>query len=281
MSSARGDAGDREQGFSGKVRDAADDLERAAGARAGSRSAKGLHFGGCAFADHTAFVDDDDAVGESVGLFEVVGGEQDGFAARSEGADLGPHTPARFDVEADGGLVEEDEVRIAGESEGEEDALLLAAGELAEHARLDAFEAGSANQVGIGHGIGVVAAKDIDVLANPEHLGGPADLQHDAGTEARGGVARVGVEDADGAAGRRAQPHEELDGGRFAGSIWAQESDDLSAMQGKRDVVQRDHAVAVTLGDVRKRGDGSGGFGEGGRLGSDRGLRSWEVSWMG
>ena len=49
---------------------------------------------------------------------------------------------AGFDVEADGGLVEEDEVGVAGEGEREEDALLLAAGELAEEAVFDAFERG-------------------------------------------------------------------------------------------------------------------------------------------
>ena len=133
--------------------------------------AKRFDLGGRAFADHAALVDDDDAVGERVGLFEVVRGEQDGLAAGGSDADLRPHAAAGFDVEADGGLVEEDEVGVAGEGEGEEDALLLAAGELAEHTRLDAFEAGGANHVGVGHGVGIVAAEDVDVLADAEHFG--------------------------------------------------------------------------------------------------------------
>ncbi len=220
-------------------------------------------------------------MGEGVGLFEVVGGEEDGLAAGGERAYLSPHPAARFDVEADGRLVEEDEVGVTGEREGEEGALLLTAGELAEHARLDAFEASGANQVSVRHGVGVVAAKDIDVLADAEHLGSLANLQHDTSAEPRRGVTRIGAEDADRAAGGRAEPHQEFDGGGFAGSVWAQESDDLAAMQGEREIVQCEDAVGVALGDVRKRGDGVRTCREGSRLGRDRGLRSLGGSWMG
>ena len=101
-----------------------------------------FHFRWGAFTDHAALVDDDDALGEGVGFLEVMGGEEDGFAAGSEELDLGPHAAARFDVEADGRFVEEDKVGVAGEGEGEEDALFLSAGELAEEAGLDAVEAG-------------------------------------------------------------------------------------------------------------------------------------------
>ena len=205
-----GDAGDGEErgGGDGDGGGAADDLEGAAGGVSGGGGAEGFDFGGCSFADDAPLVDDDDAVGEGVGFFEVVGGEEDGFAAGGEGADLGPHAAAGFDVEADGGLVQEEEVGVAGEGKGEEDSLLLAAGELAEHAGLDAFECRGSDDVGVGHGVGVVAAEDVYVLADAEHLGGPANLEHDAGAEAGGGEARVGGEDADAAAGGRAEAHE-------------------------------------------------------------------------
>jgi hypothetical protein len=163
-------------------------------------------------------------------------------------------------------FVEEDQVGVTREGKGEEGALLLTTTEVAEHTRLDAFEASGANQVSVWHGSGVVAAEDIDVLANPKHLGSLANLQHNAGTEARRGVTRVTVEDTNSAVGGCAEPHEEFNSGGFAGSVWPQESDDLSAMQRQRYVVQGDHAVGITLGDVRKRGDGSRGRREGGRL---------------
>ena len=83
----------------------------------------------------------------------------------------------------------------------EEDALLLAAGELAEEAALDAFKTGGLDEGGVGHGVGVVAAEDGDVLADAEHFRSSTNLQHDAGAEAGGGVAGVCAEDADVAGG--------------------------------------------------------------------------------
>ncbi len=214
--------GNRKQGRGGKVGDAADDLERAAGAGAGGGGTERFDFSWRAFADDAALVDDDDAVGESIGLFEVVGGKKDSLAAGGEGADLSPHAAAGFDVQTDGWFVKEDEIGITGEGEGEEHTLLLAAGELAEHAGLDAIETSGASDVGVGQGIGIVTAEDADVLANAEHLGSPADLQHNASPEARCGVARVGVKDANGAAGGNAEAHHELDGSGFSGAIGTQ-----------------------------------------------------------
>ena len=39
---------------------------------------------GVAFADDASLIDDDDAARQSIGFFEVMGGEQDGFAARGQ-----------------------------------------------------------------------------------------------------------------------------------------------------------------------------------------------------
>jgi len=55
-------------------------------------------------ADHTV-VDDDDAVGEGVGLVEVMRRQHDRLAVVLEAADLVPEGPAGGGVEAHGGLV--------------------------------------------------------------------------------------------------------------------------------------------------------------------------------
>src|SRR5207248_6093672 len=68
-----------------------------------------------------------DAVGELLGLVEVVRGEQDGLAERAERADHLPRRAAGLRVEAGGGLVEEDEVGIADERDAEVEPPLLAA----------------------------------------------------------------------------------------------------------------------------------------------------------
>ena len=70
-----------------------------------------------------------DAVGELLGLVEVVRREQDGLAERAEGADHLPRGASRLRVEAGGRLVEEDEVGIADERDAEIEPSLLPARE--------------------------------------------------------------------------------------------------------------------------------------------------------
>jgi hypothetical protein len=137
---------------------------------------------------------------------------------------------------------------------------------LAEHAFLDVFQAGGADNVGVGHGVGVVAAEDRDVFADAEHLGGTADLKHDAGAEAGGGVAGICAEDADGAGCGGAEAHEQLNGGGLAGAVGAEEGDDFTTAEGEREVIERGDAVGVAPGDGGERGDGvgRGGRGKGG-----------------
>ena len=68
----------------------------------------GLERGRRALRDDVAAVDDADAVGEDVGLLEVLGGEEDGDAVLvREPADLLPERGAALRVEACRGLVEE------------------------------------------------------------------------------------------------------------------------------------------------------------------------------
>ncbi len=167
-----------------------------------------------------------------------MGGEEDGFAAGGEGADLGPEGAAGLDVHADGGLVEEDDVGVAGEGEGEEGALLLAAGEIAELLVHDAVEAGDADELGDGHGRGIVAAEEVDVLADVEHLGGVADLEHGSDAGAGGGVAGVSAEDAGAAGGGGGEAEQEADGGGLAGAVRAEQGDDLAGVEGEAEAVE-------------------------------------------
>ena len=72
----------------------------------------------------------------------------------------------------------------------------------------------------------------------------------DAGAQARGVVAGIGAEDADGAGGGRTEAHEKPDGGGFAGSIGAEEGDNFAAAEGDGDFVEGDDTVGKPLGDV-------------------------------
>ena len=172
------------------------ELRNAADAAAGDAV---LDLGGRAFANDAAFVDDHDAMGEHVGLFEIMRGQQHGFAGSRERANLIPERAAGFDVHADGGLVEEDQVRIAAKRQREEGPLLLAAGELAEHLVCDAVDLRDAHDFGRGQRIGIVAAEEVDVLADAQHLRHAGDLQHGADAGAGVGVAGIAAEHAGGA----------------------------------------------------------------------------------
>ena len=75
-------------------------------------------------------------------------GQEDRPPLVGEAADGRPEAPPGLDVESGRRLVEDEEVGAAGEGEGEEDALALAARELAERAVGEAGETGEVDQLG-------------------------------------------------------------------------------------------------------------------------------------
>ena len=87
----------------------------------------GLELGRRAGRDLAAAVDQHDAVGERVGLLEVLGRQQQRHALRDERADRRPHDLAAAGVEARGRLVEHEHVRGVDQAGGEVDAAALAA----------------------------------------------------------------------------------------------------------------------------------------------------------
>ena len=184
------------------------------------------------FADDAAFVDDDDAMGEGVGLFEVVGCEEDSLAAGGKCADLLPETAAGFDVEADGGLVEEDEVGVTADGKREEDALLLAAAKLTELTVFEAFELGDTDDLGEGQRARVVAAEQVDVLPDFQSFGDAGNLQHGSDASASEGEARIAAEDTDLPGCGCGETEHQANGGGFARAVGTEEGYDFTRVQG-------------------------------------------------
>ena len=81
--------------------------------------------------DELAAIDDGDAIGELLGLFEVVRGEHDRRAFGAQLAHVGPQILAQRDVDAGGRLVEERDARAMHERLGDEQAPPHAARQLA------------------------------------------------------------------------------------------------------------------------------------------------------
>jgi hypothetical protein len=79
--------------------------------------------------------------------------------------------------------------------EGEEEALLLAAAELAEEAVFDALKLGDAEDLCDGHWMGVVAAKEVEVLADSQCFRNAGHLEHGADAGACEGIAGIAAED--------------------------------------------------------------------------------------
>src|SRR6185437_15522090 len=104
-------------------------------------------FAGRGDLDEPAADDDADTVRERLRFIEVVGREDDGFAEGREFADDIPGLAAGARVEAGGGLVEEDEVGVTHEAEGEVEAALLAPREIVPAVLSLAFEPDEADDV--------------------------------------------------------------------------------------------------------------------------------------
>lgn len=79
--------------------------------------------------DGFAAVDDDDPVGEFLGLLELVGGQHHRHPVAAQGIDQFPHQQPGVRVHARGGFVQENQFGAADQRAGQGEALLLAAGE--------------------------------------------------------------------------------------------------------------------------------------------------------
>src|SRR5699024_3346052 len=90
---------------------------------------EGADLGPGAVGDHAAAVHDHHTGGLALGLLEVVGGEDDGPPGGGYAPHLVPEGAPGADVHADGGLVQQQHLRVAEQGDGEADPLRLAAGE--------------------------------------------------------------------------------------------------------------------------------------------------------
>ena len=142
----------------------------------------------------SARAQDRDPVGQLLRLIEVVGGEQDGLAERAQVLDRLPAPTARLRVEAGGGLVEEDQVGVARQREGEVEAAPLAARKLADLGVLDLVELDDVQQVGERARLGVIGAPAVEELLDPGLPGEAALLQDDADPLAELGRLRLRVD---------------------------------------------------------------------------------------
>src|SRR6185312_16935415 len=198
--------------------------------------------------EHAAVLDDRDAVGELLGLVEVVRREQDRLAEVAQRADRLPGGPPRLRVEAGSRLVEEDQLGIADQREREVQPPQLTARELAAaHVGRLAEARERDHLLDVARG-GIEARPMGEGLAGGDVAVDAAGLQDDADLppqldRAFGGVV---AEHGDLALAARAVALEDLDTGRLACAVRPQQSEDLAALDRDVDAAER-LEVAVAL----------------------------------
>ena len=196
-----------------------------------------------AVGDDAAVVEDDDAVGDLVGLVEIVGGEQHRPTLGRGAPHVVPERPAALDIHRDRRLVEEHEIRVARDRHREPDALRLAAGQRLDPAAGERHEACTSQHGLARHRRRRQRPREIDELADARPDGEPAGLEHRADPTRADGRARLDAERPDAPARRVEEAEHQPDRGALAGPVPAEERDGLALLDREAAVVQRDGAA--------------------------------------
>src|SRR5207248_8688363 len=177
-----------------------------------------------------AVAQDGDPIGQLLRLVEVVRRQLDRFAEGAEVPDRLPGIASRAGVEPRRRLVEEDQLRVADQRQAEVESPLLPARERA-HSRVSLLlEPDDLDHLGRHARGGVVPREDAEALAHGQVGVEGGRLQDDADALSPGSVRvlRIGAEYLDLAAVAPPVALEDLDGGRLAGTVGAEQAEDLA-----------------------------------------------------
>src|SRR5208282_5563531 len=203
---------------------------------------------GRARGDDLSAVDDRDLVREQLRLLQVVSGQEDGAALLPQGADHAPDRAAGVRVQPCRRLVEEADLRVVRQGEGEPQLLFLAPGERVEPGvrlvdQLDPREKVTGRDIGpeqdtvvLDRFLGSDLIEKVEVLR--DHSNPPVE-RCPVGP-------RVHPKDGHRPVGAPAEPLEDLHGGRLSGAVRAQERKDRPRRDVKPDPRHR-REVAVPL----------------------------------
>ena len=203
---------------------------------------------GGAAGKEAAVVEDDDVVA-ALRFVHVMRGDEDRAPALGCGGDLGELVPdgaAGLRVEADGGLVEDQDGRIVDQRARDLEAPLHAAGERADDRVAHAGEA-DPRELLLGS-VAALAARDaedgaveVEVLAGSQPVVERRILEDDAARATDGeGVGLHVVAIDEGATGARGEERrEDLDGGALAGAVGAEQREERPGANGEVERLQR------------------------------------------
>ena len=209
-----------------------------------------LQVGGRPLGDHAAVVDDRDAVGETVGLLEVLGREQHRRAAVDERLDRVPERDPAAEVEPRRRLVEEQDRRPRDERGGEVEAAAHPARVGADEAAACIGEPELVEQLGRTRACRsspevVQAAHQLEVLEAGEVVvdGGVLPREPDLLAHAAGAAQHVNAGDPGRTAVRLEQGRQDPDGGRLACAVRAQEPQHGGGLGAESHLTKRLHGA--------------------------------------
>jgi hypothetical protein len=210
-----------------------------------------------------------------------VSGDDDGDALLiAEDLEVLPKVAPGAGIEAGGGLVEEQNLRMVEQSFGELDAALHASGK-SFYAVGGAIEQSYTREYFCDSLLELGATQTVEVSLMPEvFVGGELrvdalGLENDADVAAQGsGLAnRVQASDGGAAGGRDHERGENAEERCFAAPVWTEEPEEFGGADFERDAVERD-AILVAMHQV-VNGNGNDGLGRGfGRLRGSQGVDS-------
>ncbi len=191
--------------------------------------------------DDEPAIHDRDDVAEVVRLFHVVRRQQDRPALGLDGPEQLPEVVAGLRIEAGRRLVEEQDARVVGEGDREQQALHLPAGELAVVAVGDLLERAGHDQLVDVAPPRVQAREQRERLAHRQEVLEGRLLELDPGLRAKLRAERLAA--IQHLAGRRLRDAlHHLHGRGLAGAIRAEQSEALSFRDGERNAIDRAHA---------------------------------------
>jgi hypothetical protein len=222
--------------------------------------------------DDAAVIEYHDLIAQQLGLFHVVGREDDGLALRLDRLHQLPEVAPRLRIESGCRLIEEQHVGVVDERDGKQQPLLLSAGELAIVAPGELLERAQAQQLIDRQPVVVQPAEQTDALAHREEILQCRLLEEDARLFPEAAARRLAPV-ADLARGRREDSLHDLDRGGLAGTIRSQKAEADARGDAERDAGDCGSG-GVHLDEVADLEDGRAHNGLGCRLGCGAGARS-------
>src|SRR5262245_12254005 len=201
--------------------------------------------------DPNSTVDDYDALGERVGLFQVVGGQYNRLASTGGRTHASKEGAPCLDIHAYGGLVEEEHLWVAADRQCEVEPLALPTREPHDAPIRDLLEPCQGQDLHQGQRAWVVRAEEADGLANGQHAHHARLLEHDAGAAARAAVGGGQAEEARATGRRAAQTEHKADGSRLTSTVWTEQRHDFTWPDAEVDAPERLDGAAALAGGAQ------------------------------